>query len=105
MFDLELIGARIKELRRNKKLSQEELAEIIDVNFRTIQRIETGCNIPSLETLVKLTQALGVDIKDLFTTEHFKSREEILNSINEIANKLSDEELKSFYKAIYAFYN
>lgn len=104
MFNLSLIGPRIKELRKKKKLSQEELAEIIDVNFRTIQRIETSVNIPSLETLSKLTEALDVDIQDFFKTEHLVNRDEILSNINDIAKKLNDSELKNFYKAIHLFY-
>ena len=104
MFDLNLLGKRIKELRKKKKLSQEELAEIIDVNFRTIQRIETGANIPSLETLSKLTGALDIEIQDFFQTEHLISRNEILKNINEIAKKLNDDDLKAFYKAIHLYF-
>lgn len=104
MFNISYIGLRIKELRRRKKLSQEELAELIDVNFRTIQRLETGKNIPSLETLTKLAEAFEIDICDLFAVEHLASREEIINNINIIANNLDDEHLRIFYRTINSFY-
>lgn len=105
MNDLESIGIKIKELRKKRGYSQEKLAEIVDVNFRTIQRIETGKNIPTLETLVKLAQALEVTMKDLFTYECFKSRDELLKKINLLINKLDDEKLKTFYKIASNLYN
>lgn len=104
MFNISCLGLRIKELRRGMKLSQEELAELIDVNFRTIQRLETGKNIPSLETLTKLAEAFEIDIRDLFTVEHLASREELLNNINVIAQKLDNERLRLFYRTINSFY-
>ncbi len=105
MQNFETIGLKIKELRKRKHLSQEELADIIDVNFRTIQRIETGCNVPSLETLAKLAQAFGIKVRDFFDCEYLNSREEIIESINLIINNLDDEKLRTFYKVIYGFYN
>ncbi len=105
MFDLNSIGLRIKELRRNRHISQEQLAELIDVNFRTIQRIETGRNVPSLETLTRLAEAFNIEINDFFITEHLASREKILKDINETAQKLDDEKLRIFHKIIHGFYN
>ena len=105
MFDLNCIGLRIKELRRSRHMSQEQLAELIDVNFRTIQRIETGRNVPSLETLAKLARAFSIDINEFFITEHLESRENILANINAIAQKLDDDELRTLYKVICGFYN
>ncbi len=105
MFDLNCIGLRIKELRRSRHMSQEQLAELIDVNFRTIQRIETGRNVPSLETLAKLARAFDIDINEFFITEHLESRENILANINAIAQKLDDDELRTLYKVICGFYN
>ena len=105
MYKLETIGSKIKELRRNRHLSQEELADIINVNFRTIQRIETGRNVPSLETLSKLAQAFEINIRDFFNFEYLKDRKEIIGSVNEILNKMDDEKLRTFYRAVYCFYN
>ena len=47
----ELLGARIREVRKGAKLSQEQLAEKVDVDPRYISRIELGKCFPSLETL------------------------------------------------------
>lgn len=104
MFDIRSIGLRIRELRLKKKLSQEDVAELVDVNFRTIQRIETGKNIPSLETLTKLADAFDIDIRDLFTVEHLACRDEIIHNITRIAQRMEDEPLRIFYRTINAFY-
>lgn len=56
----EEFARKIKELRNQKKISQEELAEKSGLNLRTIQRIESGESIPRGDSLRKLTSALGV---------------------------------------------
>lgn len=57
-FDL---GRRVKDLRRQQNMTQEELAEKIDVSASFLGHIERGTRIASLETLVKLCQALDTD--------------------------------------------
>ena len=54
-----------KEYRRKLNLTQEALADKTDLNTRTIQRIENEEEIPSLETLSKLVNALEIKDKDL----------------------------------------
>ena len=45
------VGSKIREIRKRKGLSQEELAEVAKVNLRTIQRIENNANESSGKTL------------------------------------------------------
>lgn len=54
-----------KEYRRKLNLTQEAFADKTDLNTRTIQRIENEEEIPSLETLSKLVNALEIKDKDL----------------------------------------
>ena len=54
-----------KEYRKAKKLTQEELAELAEVDTRTIQRIESGERVPSIETFRKLIKALNIKDKDI----------------------------------------
>ena len=65
----EAFGRRIKLLRKNRRITQEKLAEIIGLNPRQLTRIETGENFPSSDTLVKLSIALDLDVKYLFDFE------------------------------------
>lgn len=65
----EAFGKRIKVLRKNRRLTQEKLADMIGLNQRQLTRIETGENFPSSETLVKLSIAFELDLKYLFDFE------------------------------------
>lgn len=59
------LAIKIKDLRNRKGFSQERLSEESKLSLRTIQRIEKGESIPRGDTLIKLTQALGVTPDDL----------------------------------------
>jgi len=56
------MGSRIKELRKQAKISQQELADIIGVSRAAISLFEIGTSKPSSETLAKLADALQVDM-------------------------------------------
>ena len=55
------LGRRVKELRRKQNLTQEALAEKLDISTSFLGHIERGTRIASLETLVKLCIALDMD--------------------------------------------
>jgi len=60
-----LLGLRIKELRKQKGMSQEFLAEESGLSLRTIQRIENGETNPTGESLKRLSNALNVNPDEL----------------------------------------
>lgn len=69
MNDKELalyIGSKIKELRKNKGLTQKELAILVNMGDTTIANYEKGFRTPKKNTLFKLANALSVTIDDLF---------------------------------------
>ena len=53
-MDLQKIGNFLKELRKEKNLTQEQLAETLNVSRRTISRWETGSNMPDLDLLIEI---------------------------------------------------
>jgi len=55
------IGARIKRLRKSKKLTQEQLADMIRISYSTVSLYESGKRTPSVDVLEKLGIALNVD--------------------------------------------
>lgn len=59
------IGKKIKELRKKKGLSQEELAESAKVNLRTIQRIENNESEPRGKTLNLICDVLDINAEDI----------------------------------------
>lgn len=52
------IGIFLKELRKEKKLTQEQLAEKLNVSGRTVSRWETGSNMPDIGMLVEMADFL-----------------------------------------------
>lgn len=54
------MGDRIKEARRNQKLTQEQLAERLDISVEFIGQIERGLKMPSMQVFVRLIEALNV---------------------------------------------
>ena len=64
-MDNQNLANKIKDLRNRKGFSQENLSEESKLSLRTIQRIEKGESIPRGDTLIKISQALGVTPDDL----------------------------------------
>jgi transcriptional regulator with XRE-family HTH domain len=61
------IGERIRKLRKKSKLSQEELAVKAKLDLTTISEIESGFRNPSTKSLHKISLALKVRLKELFS--------------------------------------
>lgn len=66
---METVGDRIKKMRKQKKLSQEELASLIGVNLVTLSRYETGDRNPKLDKLVAMSQIFNVNVEYITTGE------------------------------------
>ena len=60
-----LIGIRIKETRNQQGISAEELAELADLSSVYISYIENAKRKPSLESLIKICNALGITLDEL----------------------------------------
>ena len=62
----QLIGMHIAELRNGKGLTQEQLAGKMEISSKYLSSIERGKENPTLDTLIKLSESLGVNIEDIF---------------------------------------
>lgn len=60
---------RIKELRKQHKLSQEELADAVGTTRQTITSIETGKYVASLPLAYRIARHFGLKIEDVFMLE------------------------------------
>lgn len=58
----EIIGSKLRQLRKAKKLTQEEVAEKVDITRSTISNYEIGRRTPHLKDLQKLAQVFGVGL-------------------------------------------
>ncbi|MBQ4536090.1 MAG: helix-turn-helix transcriptional regulator [Lachnospiraceae bacterium] len=63
------IGLFLKELRKAKGLTQEQLAEQFSVSNRTVSRWETGSNMPDISILVEIADYYDVDIREIIDGE------------------------------------
>lgn len=82
------IGSFLKALRREKALTQEQLAERLHVSGRTVSRWETGSNMPDISLLVELAEFYDVSIPEIIDGE--RKSENMNEEAKETALKLSD---------------
>jgi len=64
------IGISIARARKDRELTQAQLAEMIDTTVETVSRIERGVSIPSLKTLERISKALNIHIRDLLDFDY-----------------------------------
>ena len=95
-----LLGKKIKEMRLKKGISQEKLAELLDLDRRSISNIECGNTFPS-SSLSKLAEIFDINIKNLFDfNAENKTKEALIKEITQKLNKLTTEELKIIYRLV-----
>lgn len=82
------VGSFLKELRKEKNLTQEQLAEQLNVSGRTVSRWETGSNMPDISILVDLAEFYNVSIPEIIDGE--RKSETMNEEVKETALKLSD---------------
>lgn len=103
------IGENIKKYRKAKGFTQKELAESVGVAAITIQQYERNVREPKMDTVVRLAQALGISVADLYgscitdfversaqerTTEAQKERQTALHKIDRILGQMNAKGIK-----------
>ncbi len=81
-------GAFLKTLRKEKDLTQEQLAEQLGVSARTISRWETGSNMPDISLLVEIAEFYNISVTELIDGE--RKSEEMNEEVKEVAGKMAD---------------
>ena len=71
------IGEFLKHLRKEKNLTQEQLAEHFNISSRTVSRWETGRNMPDLEILIELSDFYDADIREIIDGERKSGNDDI----------------------------
>ncbi len=69
MADREVLSNRLKVLRAERDLTQEELARRVRVTRKTINTVERGVFVPSTVLALKLARELGVPVEEIFHLE------------------------------------
>jgi len=87
-MDQKLIGKFLKELRKDKGITQEQLAEIMGVSGRTVSRWETGSNMPDLDVLIQIADYYEVEIREILDGE--RKSEKMNKDLEETVLKVAD---------------
>ena len=94
MIDYKNIGARIRSIRRKKKMTQEQLADAVGVGVTHISHIETGNSIPSLQVFVDILNVLNCSADELLCIELDKASPQFDEWISDIFSDCTDKERK-----------
>ncbi len=90
------IGMFFKELRKEKGLTQEQLAEKLRVSRRTVSRWETGSNMPDLDLLIEMSDYYEVELRELLDGKRKGERmdKELEETVLKVADYSNDEKQK-----------
>ena len=83
------IGSKVQYYRKMKGFTQEELADKINKTVETISNVERGIFGVKIETLFDLSEALQIELCDLFVDVKVKQGSKSAKKIREIINKIS----------------
>ena len=103
-MDLYCLGNRIRKTRMNCGITQEKLAEMVDISTNFMSLIENGRNM-SVETLVKIADALGVTVDYLLSDTMEVQGDKIMNQIAHNLSTLRDDEKLFFLNVIKQYKN
>ena len=88
-MDLQKIGTFLKDLRKEKGLTQEQLAETLNVSRRTVSRWETGNNMPDLDLLMEIVDLYEVDLREMLNGER-KSEDKMNKELEETVLQVAE---------------
>lgn len=90
------LGERIRNIRKEKGLTQEKLAEITDLSANHISHIERANTMVSLPTLVQIVNALNVTVDDVLCDSIEKAKIPYMNKIISLASDCDEKEIRLF---------
>ena len=98
-----LLGKRIRYLRVQKKQSQEKLGEMSQISGKYIGEIERGRANLTIDIAEKISNALEVEMIDLFDYGHEMGNERLKEEINSLIHESSGDDLKRIFRVIKSF--
>ena len=97
-LDYTIIGERLKKARTDKKMTQERLAEKLDVSIAFLSRIERGNSHINLKRLSQICEILGVSEGYILNGTSSNSANYLTSEFSDILNNISPEKQKLIYK-------
>jgi transcriptional regulator with XRE-family HTH domain len=68
----QLLGRRIRELRKARNLTQEQFGERTGINYKYLGAVERGQENPTVKVLERIARVLRVELRELFVFEHLE---------------------------------
>ncbi len=96
----QMIGARTKEIRTKKGITQERISERMEINPKYLSSIERGKENPTLNTLVKLSEFLEVDLGEIFSFIEAEDPAKRKSLIISLLDEADSEQLKMIFKVL-----
>ncbi len=93
-----VVAKRLKMLRKSRNLTQEQLAELVNVAPRHISFIETGRSFPSGDLIERICTVLNIEFTELFYFDKQPAREELISTLNNTVSYLDDKKLEFLVK-------
>ena len=97
-MDASFTGTKICELRKQKNMTQKELAELLNVTNKAVSKWECGKNFPDLVLLHPLADILGTSVSDLLGSEKELSEDTIA-----VISAISQQEKRAIKVSLYQF--
>jgi transcriptional regulator with XRE-family HTH domain len=102
MIDKILFGKRLRELREKRGMTQEELSNLLDIEWQHVSRLENGKNLPSCSILISLANVFDMDIREFVDYEHLNPEINVDESINKLLSLATNEQKKVIFRIIRA---
>lgn len=96
----QLLGSRIRHVRKINGMSQERFAELIGIDPNSVSRIECGVHYPSLDTLEKIAAVLKMEMRDLFVFNNKETSEEMRAYLIKTASEIGVDKLREVVRAV-----
>lgn len=96
----EKFGLRLQELRKSLNLTQENIADKINMDIPNLSNIENGKRFMTPENIEKIAKALNVEVKDLFDYEHLQTKDAIIAKIQTFLSTADPKDIEFVYKTI-----
>lgn len=96
------LGEKIKRYRKKRGLTQEQLAEMVEISARNLSNIEIGISFAKAETLEKILEALDVTTEEIFSNNSIKNSTELRQEIDSCLDKIQRDNLtlEKIYKIV-----
>jgi len=102
MSDKLLIGKKIKRLRNKLGLTQDRLAEQVNINPKYLSNIERGLENPTLDTLLRLAVSLKVELWEMLLPDKELSSDALKKKIKSLLDEASGERLQMVVRLLQA---